>query len=371
MSLNQENATIMVVDDSPTVYRILAEKLRDQPYEVVGYQNGNLALQAVAAEPPDLILLDIVMPEMDGFEFCKRLKADRKLKEIPIIFSSVVEETEEKVKAFAVGGSDYVTKPIQLAELKARINAQLNQQKSKASLQAHNLTLKTNLDDKVKEVCASQKATVVSLVELARSRDNDTGYHIERTQEYCKVLAEKLGRNDGYKEAIDDDYLANIYQAAALHDIGKVAVPDNILLKPGRLSAEEFEMIKNHSSVGAQILNLTAERYPWNDYLNMGVDIALYHHEKWDGSGYPKGLSEKDIPLCGRIMAVADVYDALRNERPYKKGYSHTETVEIIKKDSGKHFDPDIVKHFVDIEDIFAEIYVKLNKERQAKTPPC
>ncbi len=361
MNSNQENTTIMVVDDSPTVYRILAEKLRDQPYKVVGYQSGNLALKAVDKEPPDLILLDIVMPEMDGFEFCKRLKADRKLKDIPVIFSSAVEEAEEKVKAFAVGGSDYVTKPIQLAELKARIKAQLNQQKNKANLQAHNLTLKTKLDAKVKEICASQKATVVSLVELARSRDNDTGCHIERTQEYCKALAEKLGCKDGYKETIDDDYLANIYQAAALHDIGKVAVPDNILLKPGRLSAEEFEMIKNHSNVGAQILKLTAERYPWNDYLNMGVDIALYHHEKWDGSGYPKGLSEKDIPLCGRIMAVADVYDALRNERVYKKAYSHAEAVEIIKEDSGKHFDPEIVKHFINIEHSFADIYDKLN----------
>jgi len=363
MNIKPDNTKIMVVDDSPTVYRLLAEKLRDQPYEVVGYQSGNLALKAVAKEPPDLILLDIIMPDMDGFEFCKRLKADSKLKNIPVIFNSVVEEAEEKAKAFALGGSDYVTKPIQLAELKARINAQLNQQKSKANLQAHNLALKTKLDDKVKEICASQVATVVSLVELARSRDNDTGYHIERTQEYCKTLAEQLARNGDYEKTIDDEYLANIYQAAALHDIGKVAVPDNILLKPGRLSTEEFDIIKNHSNVGAQILKLTAERYPWNDYLNMGADIALYHHEKWDGSGYPKGLSGKDIPLCGRIMAVADVYDVLRNERPYKKGYSHAKSVEIIKKDSGKHFDPEIVDHFINIERTFAEIYDKLNQE--------
>lgn len=360
MKLKQEKTKIMVVDDSPSVHRILAEKLRDQPYEVVGYTSGNLALKAVAKEPPDIILLDILMPEMDGFEFCKRLRAEQTFKDIPVIFSSAIEEAEEKAKAFEIGGSDYVTKPIQLAELKARINAQLKQQKSKATLQAHNLTLKTKLDDSVKEVYASQKATVVSLVELARARDNDTGYHIERTQEYCKILAETLGCDDNYKDVIDDDFIANIYHAAALHDIGKVAVPDNILLKPGRLNKEEFELIKSHSSVGAQILTLTAERYPWNNYLNMGADIALYHHEKWDGSGYPEGLSGTNIPLCARIMAVADVYDALRNERPYKKAYTHAETVLIIEKDSSWHFDPDIIEHFMHIEQSYAEIYDKL-----------
>lgn len=364
MSLNHGKAKIMVVDDSPSVSRILAERMRSQPYDVVGYTDGNHALKAVATEQPDLILLDIVMPEMDGFEFCKRLKTDRAFKDIPVIFSSVIEEGEEKAKAFAVGGSDYVTKPFQLPELTARINFQLDQQKNKANLHAHNLTLKTKLDDTVKEVCVSRVATVVSLVELARSRDNDTGFHIERTQEYCKLLAENLSSYSNYADTIDDDFLCNIYQAAALHDIGKVAVPDKILLKSGRLSDQEFDIIKSHSEVGSQILRLTAERYPGNDYLKMGVDIALYHHEKWDGTGYPLGLSGEDIPLCARIMAVADVYDALRNERVYKKAYSHAEAVEIIKEDSGKHFDPEIVKQFTNIEHMFAEIYDKLNQER-------
>lgn len=361
MPVKQAHSTIAVIDDSPSHFRILSEKLRNQPYKIIGFTSAEEALQAISEEPPNVILLDVVMPEMSGFEFCKSIKKDPRLKEIPVIFCSALEDVQEKEKAFAVGGSDYLTKPFSIDELLLRVNAQLRQGRIKTSLMERNSTLAAQLEEMKEEVCSLQEATIISLVELARARDNDTGYHIERTQFYCKRFAEKLRGIGEYKTRIDDDFMINIFQAAALHDIGKVAVPDNILLKPGRLTDDEFEVIKNHSRVGAQILKITAEKYPRNNYLNMGVDIARYHHEKWNGSGYPDGLAGGDIPLSAHIMAFADVYDALRSERVYKEAYSHEQVVELIAKGSGKQFDPLMTEVFIANASLFEDTYLKLN----------
>ncbi len=357
MLVKQKHPKIMIVDDSRSHYRILSEKLRHQPYSVVGYTNAYHALQAIVEDPPDLILLDVIMPEMSGFEFCKAIKKEPKLKEIPVIFCSALEDVQEKAKAFAVGGTDYLTKPLIIDELKLRINNQLRLQSTHAALIKLNNALTDQLKEIKQDITNLQEANVISLVELARSRDNDTGYHLERTQLYCKIFAGKLSDYDQFKAQIGDAFITNIYHAAALHDIGKVAIPDNILLKTGRLSNEEFEIIKSHSRIGAQILKISANKYPRNEYLNMGVDIALYHHEKWDGSGYPEKLAGNEIPLSAHIMSFADVYDALRSKRSYKEAYPHDRVIELMVAGAGKQFNPQMTEIFIDIAHLFDEIF--------------
>jgi len=213
----------------------------------------------------------------------------------------------------------------------------------------------TNKKDR--EIVSAQTSMIYSLVKLTESRDDYTGKHIERVAEYCKLLAEKLGETKEYKGYVDQDFVDHIHMAAPLHDIGKVGIPDRILLKPGKLSEEEFEVMKSHTTIGANTLLEVKKKYPENMLLDMGISIAHYHHEKWNGSGYPEGLSGRDIPLEARIMALADAYDALRSKRVYKEPLSHEKTVDIIKKDSGSHFDPDIVNIFLQNEDEFRKIY--------------
>ena len=354
--LASNTPNILIVDDVLANLELLSGILQERGYITRPVLNGKTALMTARAEPPDLILLDVNMPEMDGYELCERLKGADVTKDIPVIFITASHETEEKVKAFKMGCVDYVTKPFQCDEVNARVETHLRLRKMQLELERHNHHLEDLVKEKVREISDSQLAAIIALAKLAESKDDETGHHVERTRTFCRLLAEKLRENPSYAKRIDKSYVENIYHAAPLHDIGKVGIPDNILLKPARLTTEEFEIMKTHPMIGAKTLQAARSQYPLNNFLNMGLEIAYSHHEKWDGSGYPKGLAGDSIPLSARIMAVADVYDALRSIRPYKTAFSHETSCEIIFEGSGSHFDPALIEAFAALEPEFARI---------------
>lgn len=349
-SLLSENANILVVDDTIENLSLLTRMLKDCGYIARPVPNGRLALQAARGKKPDLILLDITMPEMDGYEVCRQLKNDAHLKEIPVLFISALSETAEKVKAFEVGGVDYITKPFQFEEVRARVETHLRLHK-----------LQINLTDQVahqvKEFTELQMAMVFGFAKLAEARDSDTGKHLDRIRILCKLLAENLRGHPRFETQVDPAYCERLFHASPLHDIGKVGILDHILLKPGRLSPEEFDVMKTHTLIGAQTLEEVQQRFHHSEFLHMGIHIARSHHEKWNGMGYPDGLSREEIPLAARIMAIVDVYDAVRSKRVYKPPFPHDETCGIIRQESGSHFDPDLVEVFVGLEDAFDEVW--------------
>jgi len=351
---------ILIVDDVPANLELLAGIIREQGYEPRPVPGGRLALQAARAELPDLILLDINMPEMNGFEVYTRLQADEALKAIPVIFITADAETANKVKAFAMGAVDYITKPFQTGEVAARVATHLRLRRLQMEVEKHNAHLEDLVQDKIREINRAQMATIFALAKLAESRDDQTGRHLDRVQVLCRVLAGELLCMRYGAGVITDRYVETIYQAAPLHDIGKVGVPDAILLKPGTLTAEEFDCARRHVATGAATLRAVHAQYPGNEFIAMGLDIAQSHHEKYDGTGYPEGLRGDAIPLSARIMAVADVYDALRSQRPYKPALPHAEARDIIIKNSGTHFDPAVVSAFAgrvrDFEDVYTRI---------------
>ncbi len=340
---------IIVVDDVPANLTLLTGMLKEKGYRVRPVPSGKLALKAVEHEPPDLILLDITMPDMDGFEVCRKLKQDMRFRDIPIIFISALTETLDKVKAFGNGGVDYVTKPFQFEEVAARVETHLKLRR----YQAH---LEDLVEEQVKEISDSQISTIFALSKLSESRDKETGKHLERVQIYCKMLAEKLSREEPYNSDIDAAFIHNIFNASPLHDIGKVASPDHILLKSGKLTPEEFEIMRKHSLMGANTMEAVQQMYEKNAFINMGISIARSHHERWDGTGYPDGLKGEEIPLAARIMAIADVYDALRSNRCYKGPFSRDRSRGIIESGSGAQFDPALVKAFLALEEEFDRI---------------
>jgi putative two-component system response regulator len=351
-----KEANILVVDDTPANLKMLSGMLKEQGYKARPVPSGKLALKAAESNPPDLILLDINMPEMDGYEVCRYLKENEMLRDIPIIFISALTETVDKLKAFSVGGVDYVTKPFQFEEVRARVETHLRIRHLQMELEKHNRHLEKLVKEQVKEISDSQMSTILALARLAESRDKETGQHLEHVQAYCKTLATKLSETKRFQGVIDDRYIDNIFHASPLHDIGKVGIADSILLKAGKLTKEEFNIMKEHTNIGAQTLEVVRNRYPNNKFVNMGIAVARSHHEKWDGTGYPDGLAGEDIPLCARIMAFADVYDALISERHYKDVLSYKESRDMMVVESGKYFDPLLVEIFLEIEDKFIEI---------------
>lgn len=352
-SLLSEGANILVVDDTIENLTLLSRMLKDCGYTVRPVPNGRLALMASRNERPDLILLDITMPEMSGYEVAQRMKQDPQLKDIPILFISALSQTSEKLKAFEVGGVDYITKPFQFEEVKARVETHLK-------LHRLQMGLEEQVEKQVKEITELQMGMIFGLAKLAEARDNDTGKHLERIQILCKLLAGELQNLPGLSERVDESYCKMIFHASPLHDIGKVGIVDQILLKPGPLTSEEFEVMKTHTTIGAQTLTEVQQRFPNNRFLKMGIKIARSHHEKWNGQGYPDGLQGEMIPLSARIMAVVDVYDAVRSKRVYKPPVSHEETCEIINRGRAIHFDPVLVDVFNRLENEFRDIWSNL-----------
>jgi putative two-component system response regulator len=353
-----EKAIILVVDDTPDNLTLMSGLLKDN-YRVKVANSGERALKIAQSEtPPDLILLDIMMPEMDGYEVCRRLKADTKTRDIPIIFLTAKTEVVDETHGFELGASDYITKPISPPIVLARVETHLAIKRMQDFLKDKNTFLASEVNKRTAEIMAIQDVTINAMASLAETRDNETGNHIRRTQRYVKALAEKLRFNPRFAHFLNDDKTIEVlFKSAPLHDIGKVGIPDRILLKPGRFEPEEFEIMKTHTTLGRDAI-LQAEKDLGMEmpFLKYAKEIAYSHQEKWDGSGYPEGLSGDDIPISARLMAVADVYDALISRRVYKAAMPHEKAVAIIEEGKGSHFDPDMVDAFLELEQEFKKI---------------
>jgi len=353
-----EKPTVLVVDDTPDNLTLMSGLLKDK-YKVKIANNGERALKvAMTGTPPDIILLDIMMPVMDGYEACRHLKENPETRDIPVIFLTAKAEVDDEMRGFELGAVDYITKPISPPIVLARVQTQLQLKKVRDYLRDQNEFLEAEVRRRTEEVVAIQEVTILAMASLAETRDNDTGNHIRRTQWYIKTLAENLRKNSRFSHFLDDDKTIDlIFKSAPLHDIGKVGIPDHILLKPGRFTPEEFEIMKTHTTLGRDAIVAAEKRLGVEmPFLAFAKEIAYSHQEKWDGSGYPEGLSGDDIPISGRLMAVADVYDALICRRVYKEGMPHEKAVAIITEGRGSHFDPDIVDAFLECADEFRKI---------------
>ena len=347
---------ILVVDDIGTNVDILARTLGSE-YQVSVAMDGESALEVINNSSPDLILLDVMMPGMDGYEVCRRLKSQEKTRYIPVIFLTGLSQMESEAKGLQLGAVDFITKPFNRDLIKARVHNHLE-------LKLH----RDHLEDVVKERTAALRAalerltrasldTIFRLSKAAEYKDEDTSTHIKRVSNYAAAVASGLGLNNGFIE--------NLRSAAPMHDIGKIGIPDRILLKPGKLDPVEWEIMKQHTVIGGNILHGADD-----GFLRMGEIIALTHHEKWDGSGYPKGLEKENIPMEGRIVAVVDVFDALTSRRPYKEPFSLEKSFDIIKEGRGNHFDPEIADVFVGMEkEIFAIKETYKDEQNQLVAP--
>ena len=343
------NCTILIVDDLTTNIKVATQFLQQLEVKIIYATSGKQAIQRAQNTHPDLILMDVMMPEMDGFETVKELKNNPLLSSIPIIFLTAKSEIEDLKKGFEVGGVDYITKPFNGDELIARVSTHLE-------LSLYRKNLEEQVNHRTQEIEHLKSSIVEAMGSLAEYRDNETGAHIKRTQYYVKVLSEYLSKLPKYKEILTDDYLKLLFKTAPLHDIGKVAIRDNILLKPGKLTPEEFEIMKQHAIFGEEIISRIIEKNGETKFLIYAKEIAGGHHEKWDGSGYPRGLKEEEIPLSARIMAIADVYDALISKRIYKNTFSHEDACKIIIEGKGTHFDPELIDVFEVINEEFWHI---------------
>mgnify|MGYP003334434508 CR=1 FL=1 len=352
-----QKPTILVVDDTPENLSLMSALLKKN-YRVRVANSGEKALSAVRqSSQPDLILLDIMMPGMSGYEVCESLKQDPATRKIPIIFLTALNAPDEQKKGLELGAADYITKPINPPILMARVKTQLENKAVADFLRDQAEFLTAEVDRQTKHIAAVQEVTIQALASLAETRDNDTGNHIRRTQFYVLALAQQLKNHPRFSRLLNSENIDLIYRSAPLHDIGKVGIPDRILLKPGSLTAQEFEIMKTHTSLGKNAIEkaestLSAEI----SFLKFAKEIAYCHQEKWDGSGYPQGLKGDEIPIAARLMAVADVYDALISDRVYKKRVPHEKAVAIIQQGSGIHFDPTVVEAFMVITDKFREI---------------
>ncbi|MDH1010987.1 two-component system response regulator [Pseudomonas nicosulfuronedens] len=349
--------TILIVDDAPENLTLLSELLK-LLYCVKAARSGEKALQiAQSDEPPDLILLDVMMPGMDGFEVCKRLRDDARTRHIPVIFITAQDTADEEIRGLELGAVDYLTKPINPPTVLMRVDNQLRIKAAADFLRDQNEYLEQEVQRRTRELAAIQDVTILAMASLAETRDNETGNHIRRTQHYVSALAEHLQQHPRFTAELDEETRQLLFKSAPLHDIGKVGIPDHILLKPGRLTSEEFEVMKTHTTLGLDALETAEARLGMDvPFLRLAKQIAYGHHEKWDGSGYPQGLAGDAIPLSARLMAVADVYDALISRRIYKNAMPHEAAVEHIRGQRGQHFDPDVVDAFLTLQDEFRRI---------------
>jgi putative two-component system response regulator len=361
---NEHRALILVIDDAPQNLTLMDELLSDI-YAVKVAANGARGLKIAAGQPkPDLILLDVMMPEMDGFEVCQRLKNDPVTQDIPVIFLTAKTQVTDEQQGFALGAVDYITKPISPPLLHARVRTHLTLKSAADFLRDRNLYLEQEVARRSEEVRQraeeariAREMTMMALASIAETRDNETGNHILRTQHYVRALARHVRNRPRFAHLLDDAGIDLVFKASPLHDIGKVGIPDRILLKPGKLTAEEFEIMKTHTTLGHDAIVKAQERVGGHvAILDMAKEIALSHQEKWDGSGYPEGLAGEKIPLSARLMAIADVYDALISRRIYKEPMSHEQARELMIAGRAQHFDPDLLDGFLAIQSEFLTI---------------
>jgi putative two-component system response regulator len=352
--------TVLIVDDAPDNLMLMNELLQDR-YEIKLANSGRTALRIAGQAPlPDLILLDVMMPEMDGYTVCRQLKTNPDTAEIPIIFLTAKNQAEDEQRGFQEGAVDYISKPINPVTLQSRVSTHLQLKASREMLKDQNKYLEYRVEERTRELVQMQDAIILAMASLAEMRDNETGFHIHRTQHYVAALARQLQTHPRFAAELTDENIELLHKSAALHDIGKVGVPDHILLKPDKLTAEEFEIMKLHTVYGRDtILEVEKHLGTSNTFLRYAREIAYSHQEKWDGSGYPEGRIGDAIPLSARLMAVADVYDALISKRVYKDAMSHAAAVEIVREGRGTHFDPDVVDAMLAITEEFQAIAVQ------------
>ncbi|WPC44328.1 HD-GYP domain-containing protein [Clostridium sp. JS66] len=351
---------VLIVDDTEADIDILVEALGDE-YDISVAMDGESAFENIDEEVPDIILLDIMMSGMDGYEVCSRIKENKITAKIPIIFLTAMTDINSKAKAFELGAVDYITKPFEILEIKARVNTHLCLRLAQNELLRQNEILEEKVIERTKKISLIQEAIIEAMACLAEYRDPETGAHIKRTKNYVKILCEELRKKQNFKNILNDNVIESIYKSAPLHDIGKIGIRDDILLKNGKLTDEEFNEMKKHTVLGYDFLVKVAEKFDDNSFLKCAIELARSHQEKWDGSGYPDGLIGKEIPLSGRIMAVADVYDAFASKRLYKSAFPHEKVVEIIVQGRLQHFDPEIVDAFINVQEEFRKIAYKYN----------
>lgn len=337
-------ADILIVDDTFANLQLLANMLKGEGYKVRPASSGVMALQAVAKKPPDLILLDIKMPEMDGYEVCTALKNNPQTKDIPVLFISALSDVSDKIKAFNVGGLDYINKPFQFDEVKARVSTHLKLKVYQDRMEEKIAQGVREIDLLNQEIINTQRELIFTMGEICETRSHETGLHVKRVAEYSYLLATLSGYPDAEL----------IRQASPMHDIGKVAIPDHILNKPGKLNPDEWEIMKTHSSLGFEMLSVSQR-----PLLQMAATIACEHHERWNGAGYPYGLKGEAISIAGRISAIADVFDALGSDRCYKQAWPLDEVLAYFEEERAKHFDPSLVDLFFKHLDEFMGIREK------------
>jgi putative two-component system response regulator len=350
---------ILVVDDQPQNIELLEAYLVPQGYNIIRAANGKEALGKLSGNQVDLILLDVMMPGMDGFEVTHRVRQDDKYRLLPIILVTALHETEDRVKGIEAGCDDFISKPFDKLELLARVKSLLtvkayNDLKSNYQKELESEVTRRTGELKIafEKIKAASLDTIYRLSMASEYKDEDTGAHIKRMSRYCAAVARRMG--------LDENTIETILYAAPMHDLGKIGIPDVILLKPARLDRVEWEIMKLHTVIGAKILKGSDA-----EFIRLGETIALSHHEKWDGSGYPNGLKGTDIPLAGRITAIADVFDALMTKRPYKEPFPWEKSLAIIRAGKGSHFDPDVIDAFFAIQDEILVIKEQCDKDGQ------
>ncbi|MFA7279954.1 MAG: HD domain-containing phosphohydrolase [Sterolibacterium sp.] len=343
------DSLLLIVDDMPENLRVLGELLRGAGYRVRVANSGRLALRNAAQEPrPNLILLDVMMPGMDGYEVLGRLRQESATGDIPVIFLTALDDARDEEKGLESGAADYITKPIKPAVVLARVRNQLLVKQAQDWLQDRNAVLEAEVARRMAENERIQTVSIRALAHLAETRDPETGNHILRTQNYVHLLATLLASHPRYAATLVGPYIEMLSRSAPLHDIGKVGVPDNILLKPGKLAPEEFEIMKTHAKLGSDAIDMAEQDIDRPvEFLKLAKEIAHWHHERWNGSGYPDGLAGEAIPVSARIMALADVFDALISPRVYKSPLSLDEARQIMTEERGRQFDPDVADAFL------------------------
>ncbi|WP_457675149.1 response regulator [Thiolapillus sp.] len=362
-----DRARILIIDDERFYIDVLVGLLRRE-YQTFVAKSGKEGLELAMNNPlPDLILLDVLMPDMDGYEVCRRLKEDERTRNVPVIFLTVKSEVDDEIRGLELGAVDYIIKPISPPIVLARVATHLALARAHCTLQQQNELLEQRVAERTSELARTQDAAIYLMASLAETRDNETGQHIHRTQHYVKTLAETLRSAPGYREYLDDAYIDLLFKSAPLHDIGKVGVPDHILLKPGPLQGEEWEEMMRHAVYGKVAIERVEEDLGVCDFLETAKEIAYTHHERWDGKGYPEGLKEDAIPVSGRLMAVADVYDALISRRVYKPAFTHEKAVQILREERGAHFDPQVLDAFLARENDFRDIASRFRDEYMAE----
>ena len=350
--MENEKRLIILVDDNPANLRI-GKNVLNEKYAVATAPSAEKMFSLLENNSPAMLLLDVDMPEMNGHEAIKILKSKPQTKDIPVIFLTARTDSDDELEGLSLGAIDYIVKPFQPPLLLKRIEVHLLIEAQRKELQYFNENLQKMVEEKTESILELQNAMLKTIAELVECRDDITGGHIERTQRGIKILLEELEKSGVYRDETRGWDMNLLLQSCQLHDVGKISIDDRILKKPGRLSDEEFEEMKKHASFGEQIIEKIEALAKESDFLNYAKIFAASHHEKWDGTGYPRGLKEHEIPLLGRIMAIADVYDALVSERPYKKAFSHDEAVRIIVEGSGTQFDSALIQVFINAAEQF------------------